>query len=76
MDLLNNSLEDVQEMRAKVASVGSIMDSYSAEFNHYQRQIGDLTQSNTEIRKDVIAADDRLKTFGVSTVCLIIYRER
>ena len=66
MYLLNNSLEDVQEMRAKVASVGSIIDSYGADFKHYQRQIGDITQSNTEIRNSVIAANDRVESFGVS----------
>ena len=66
MNLLNQSLEDVQEMRERVASMGSIMDSYDSTFNGYQRQIGDLTQANTEIRNDVIAADERLKTFGVS----------
>ena len=70
MDLLNHSLEDVQEMRQRVASVGSIIDSYSAEFNSYQRQIGDITQSNLEIRNDVIAADDKLKQFGVSNTCV------
>ena len=68
MNLLNNSLEDVQEMRLKVASVGSVMDSYSAEFNNYQKQIGDITQSNTEIRNEVVIAGDKLKQFGVSLV--------
>ena len=46
--------------------MGSIMDSYDATFTGYQRQIGDLTQTNTQIRNDVIAADNRLKSFGVS----------
>ena len=65
MNLLNHSLEDVQEMRERVASMGSVMDSYDATFLGYQRQIGDLTQTNTDIKNDVIAADGKLKAFGV-----------
>lgn len=66
MNLLNHSLEDVQEMRERVASMGSVMNSYDASFTSYQRQIGDLTQANTDIKNDVIAADEKIKSFGVS----------
>ena len=41
------------------------MDSYSAQFVSYSQQIGDVVQSSTDIRNDVIAADDKLKKFGV-----------
>lgn len=53
-------------MKERVASMGSVMDSYDASFTGYQRQIGDLTQANTEIKNDVIAADEKIKSFGVS----------
>ena len=66
MNLLNHSLEDVQEMRERVASMGSVMDSYDSTFLGYQRQIGDIAQANTDIKNDVIAAEAKIKTFGVS----------
>ena len=66
MNLLNQSLDDVQEMRGRVTSVASVMDSFNAQFDSYGRQIGDVTQSNTEIRKDAIAVEAKVKKLGVS----------
>ena len=72
MGLLNRSLDDVQEIRARIASVGGVMDSYSAQFVSYSQQIGDVVKSNTDIRNEVVAVDEKLKKFGVSVcVCAV-----
>ena len=46
--------------------MGSVMDSYDSTFLGYQQQIGDIAQTNTDIKNDVIAAEAKIKAFGVS----------
>ena len=51
--LLNQSLSDIQSMRNKMASMGSVMESYDSQLKDLHRDLGDLSAEQTELEEKV-----------------------
>ncbi len=57
--LLNRSLGDVQEIKTRMASLKSVLDSYDARLGEIHRTLGDLTHKDTQLegRVDPLSSD-------------------
>jgi len=58
MLLLNHSLADVGEIKARMASMGSEIDQYDAQLRNINQKFGDLQLSHKELSSGI----DQLKS--------------
>lgn len=72
MLLLNHSLADVGEIKARMASMGSEIDQYDSQLRNINRKFGDLQLSHKELSSGV----DQLKSdvAGIKVAFLLLGR--
>ena len=65
---MNNSFDEMKDMREQMASVGSTIKSIEGRIHDLSKKVGDTIHDNTEIQDTVQGFSDNIEKFRVSHV--------
>jgi uncharacterized protein YoxC len=68
LQTLNQSLDELQEMREQMASMGSVLTSSNAKLLDLSKTIGNTIHGNTDIQDSIQGFADRIQGFSVSSL--------
>lgn len=71
MQKLNSSLDELQDMRREMASMGSMLDEYQDQLHGLSTSVGDAVHTNTVMQDAVQGFSDNIGNFSVSEQLMI-----